>query len=74
VNLLTVGASFHVAAMSADARIVSKHERQSLLERLTAIHPLLAHHLEEEVVDPYHTTVERLRHAGVNLTWTHRKK
>ncbi len=72
VNLLTAGASFHVAAMSADARIVSEQERQNLVERLEAIHPILARRLEEEVVDPYHTTVERLRHAGVHLTWKHR--
>lgn len=69
VNLAQAGASFHVAAMSADRRIVSQQERQSLLERLAAIHPALARHLEEEVVDPYHTTLQRLRHAGIKLTW-----
>jgi len=69
VNLMEAGASFHVAAMSADPRIVSRQERHSLLERLESIHPALVRNLEEEVVDPYHCTLERLQHAGVKLTW-----
>ena len=69
VNLLKAGASFHVAAMTADARIVTRQERQSLLDRLASIHPPLVDNLEEEVVDPYHTTLERLQHAGVKLSW-----
>ena len=69
VNLMEAGASFHVASMTADARIVPREERQALLNRLRAIHPALVGDLEEEVVDPYHTTLERLRHAGVKLTW-----
>jgi uncharacterized Fe-S cluster-containing radical SAM superfamily protein len=69
VNLMQAGASFHVAAMSADARIVSQEERQSLLDRLNAIHPALVRHLEEEVVDPYHTTLQRLQHVGMELAW-----
>jgi uncharacterized Fe-S cluster-containing radical SAM superfamily protein len=68
-NLMEAGASFHVAAMSADPRIVTKQERQSLRERLASIHPSIAANLEEEVVDPYHTTLERLKYAGVKLTW-----
>jgi uncharacterized Fe-S cluster-containing radical SAM superfamily protein len=67
VNLLEAGASFHVAAMSADTRIMTKQEREGLLSRLASIHPALVDNLEEEVVDPYHTTLERLRHAGVKL-------
>jgi len=69
VNLMEAGASFHVAAMSADPRIITKEERQSLLERLASIDPALVRNLEEEVVDPYHCTLERLQHAGVRLTW-----
>jgi hypothetical protein len=69
VNLLKAGASFHVAAMSADTRIVSKQERQSLLDRIASIHPALVRNLEEEVVDPYNTTIDRLRYAGVTLDW-----
>jgi len=68
-NLMEAGASFHVAAMSADPRIVTKEERQSLLERLASIEPALVRNLEEEIVDPYHCTLERLQHAGVRLTW-----
>jgi len=69
VNLLKAGASFHVAAMSADPRIIDRDERQSLIARLASIDSALAKNLEEEVVDPYHTTLERLQHAGVKLTW-----
>lgn len=68
-NLMEAGASFHVAAMSADSRIVDTNERQSLLDRLASIDPTLVDNLEEEVVSPYHNTLERLRHAGVNLAW-----
>jgi len=68
-NLMEAGASFHVAAMSADTRIVTKEERQNLLERLASIHPTLVSKLEEEVVDSYHCTLERLRYAGIKLTW-----
>ena len=67
-NLIQAGASFHVATMTADLRIVDKHERQSLLDRLESIHPALVRNLEEEVVDPYPITLERLRHAGFELT------
>lgn len=66
-NLLKARASFHVAAMTADPRFVNKQERQSLIDRLASIHPALVSNLEEEVVSPYHATVERLRHAGVRL-------
>lgn len=69
VNLLKAGASFHIAAMTADARIVNKQERQCLLARLASIHTALVDNLEEEVVDPYYTTLERLQHAGVKLNW-----
>jgi len=69
VNLMEAGASFHVAAMSADSRIVDRHERQSLLDRLASIDPILVDNLEEEEVSPYHNTLERLRYAGVKLAW-----
>lgn len=69
VNLLEAGASFHVAAMTADPRIVSNQERQALIDRLGTIEPALVDHLEEEVVDPYRTTLERLRHANMELDW-----
>ena len=69
VNLIKAGASFHVAAMSADPRLTTHQERQCLLDRLSSIHPVLAENLEEEVIAPYHTTLERLHHAGVKLAW-----
>ena len=69
VNLVNAGASFHVAAMSADSRIVSERERQSLLDRLSSIDRALADYIEEEVVDAYPTTLERLRYAGVEIPW-----
>jgi uncharacterized Fe-S cluster-containing radical SAM superfamily protein len=68
-SLKRAGGSFHVAAMTADRRMVSRWERQSLLDRLASIDSSLVDNLEEEVVDPYHTTLERLRHAGVELDW-----
>ena len=69
VNLMQAGAGFHVAAMTADPRIMDRHERQSLLDRLASIEAALVTNLEEEMVDPYHTTLERLRHAGIKLQW-----
>ena len=69
VNLIRAGASFHVAAMSAHSRIVDGQERQSLVDRLASIDPSLVDNLEEEVVSPYHNTLERLRHAGLKLEW-----
>ncbi len=74
VNLIRSGVRFHAAAMSADSRIVSKEERQILLDRLSAIHPALVRNLEEEMVDPYPTTLERLRRAGIHLAWDRHKR
>lgn len=51
-NLKECGVSFHVAAMSADPRIMSAEERISLLERLAQIDRTLTLNLEEEVIDP----------------------
>ena len=63
-NLLDAGATFHVASMSADPRFMDQVERKSLIHKLYDLEPGLARHLEEEVVDPYKTTLERLRFAG----------
>jgi uncharacterized Fe-S cluster-containing radical SAM superfamily protein len=57
-------ASFHVASMSGDSRFMGKEERQSLLKKLREIDPRLVKHLEEEVVDPYRTTLLRLKYAN----------
>ena len=51
-NLLKAGASFHVAAMSADSRIVDRQERRSLIDRLVSLDQTLVDSLEEEVVAP----------------------
>ena len=66
-NLLSAGASCHVAAMSADSRFMTKKERKDLFERLEAIYPALVRNLEEEIVTPYPAARERLRHVGVNV-------
>jgi uncharacterized Fe-S cluster-containing radical SAM superfamily protein len=66
-NLLDAGASFHVASMSADERFMEKTEREQLIRKLRDIEPTLLENLEEEVVDPYRTTIERLKHAGIEV-------
>lgn len=53
--------SFHVAAMT-DPRLMSVEERRALLAKLHATG--YRDYLEEEVCDPYHTSVQRLRSAG----------
>lgn len=68
-NLLDCDVSFHVAAMSADPRVMDGKERESLLRKLSDIDVKLAVKLEEEVVDPYRTALARLRYAGLNLKW-----
>jgi len=62
------GIRFHVAAMT-DPRIMSSSERAELIKRLWRIDPRQALSLEEKVVDPYETAIERLRKAGVEITW-----
>ena len=68
-NLLSAGASCHVATMSADPRFMKEEERKSLFERLEAIHPALVRNLEEEIVTPYPAARDRLRHAGIEVDW-----
>jgi hypothetical protein len=48
-------------------------ERKSLILKLAAIDPKLAFNLEEEVVDPYDTTLARLGDAGLELKWPLRR-
>ncbi|MDI6903726.1 MAG: radical SAM protein [Methanocellales archaeon] len=67
-NLLKYDVSFHVAAMT-DHRIMSSAERASLVKRLAGIDSRLVTNLEEEVVDPYPTTLKRLEYAGMKLKW-----
>jgi uncharacterized Fe-S cluster-containing radical SAM superfamily protein len=68
-NLLSAGASCHVAAMSADPRFMIEEERKDLFERLEKIHPALVRNAEEEIVTPYPAARERLRHAGIEVDW-----
>ena len=64
-------ASFHVASMSKDPRFMDKEERESLLKKLKEIDPRLLKRLEEEVVDPYQTTLLRLKYANFKAPSMH---
>jgi len=68
-NLLDYNVSFHVAAMSADPRIVTPQERQNLIRKLAEIDQRLVLNLEEEVMDAYDTTLARLKLAGWKVEW-----
>jgi uncharacterized Fe-S cluster-containing radical SAM superfamily protein len=68
-NLLDYNVSFHVAAMSADPRIATQKERESLTKKLGEIDPRLVLNLEEEVMDGYETTLARLKFAGLEVDW-----
>ena len=69
----TLGKRWHVAAMSLDPRIMTWEERFSLFKKLMEIDPLIVLLLEEEVVDPYDTTLLRLKVAGWELKWPLKK-
>ncbi len=64
--------SFHVAAMT-DRRVMDEEERKNLIKKLSGIDLALGIHLEEERIDPYDTTLERLKRAGVELEWGRRE-
>jgi uncharacterized Fe-S cluster-containing radical SAM superfamily protein len=68
-NLKDFGVSFHIAAMT-DPRIMDNEERKILIRKVMEIDPRLALHIEEEIIDPYETTLARLKHAAVDLDWT----
>ena len=72
-NLLDYGVSFHVAAMSADPRIMSPDERELLVKKLDEIDPRLVLNLEEEVMDGYDTTLARLKLADLKVEWPLRR-
>lgn len=67
-------ASFHVAAMSADPRIMQKEERFELIKKLLKIDERLVLNFEEEVVDLYKTALLRLDKASLKLEWPLRAK
>ena len=73
-NLLDYGVSFHVAGMMDDPRIVSPEERIELARRLAEINPKLVVTFEGEVIDPYQTTLARLKAAGLQLEWPLKKR
>jgi len=68
-NLIKHDCSFHVAAMSADPRIMNSEEKVPLLSKLGGIDETLITSLEEEVIDPYQTTLKRLEYAGCKIEW-----
>jgi len=68
-NLLDYHVSFHVAAMSADPRIMTPEERKNLIRKLAEIDPSLVINLEEEVMDAYDTTLARLKLADWKVEW-----
>ncbi len=68
-NLADYNVRFHVAAMSADPRIVEAEERGNLIRRLAEIDPRLVLNLEEEVMDSYNTTIARLKYANLRVKW-----
>jgi len=63
-NLKKGGVNFHVAAMT-DSRLMSKEERAMILAKLKSMD--YEDYLEEERCDPYPTTLERLKRAGLRL-------
>jgi len=58
--LLDEGIYARAAAMT-DLRVMPKEERQTLIRRLNQIYPRLGRELEEEQIDRYDTTVNRLK-------------
>ncbi len=63
-NLIQAGVSFHVAAMT-DPRLMPSEERRNLLRRLRETG--YTGWVEEEVCDPYRTSLVRLKAAGFNI-------
>jgi len=63
-NLKTEGIYFRVASMS-DSRLMSKEERKEMVRKLREVG--YKEYLEEEICDPYDTSVVRLRQAGFSI-------
>jgi len=63
-NLKKAGLNFHVAAMT-DRRLMPSEERNILIKKLKAIR--YENYLEEEICDPYPTSVIRLEKANFKL-------
>jgi len=73
-NLLDFEVSFHAAGMLDDPRIVEPQERVELAWKLAEIDPKLVANFEGEVVDPYDSTLARLKAAGLDLEWPLRQR
>lgn len=65
-NLSDAGVSCHTAAMT-DPRIMPKEEKEFLIKNLREIDNRIVKNLEEEIIDPYPSTLKRLRLAGIKL-------
>jgi uncharacterized Fe-S cluster-containing radical SAM superfamily protein len=64
--------NFHVAAMT-DRLTMDRRERKILLKKLSEIDIDLANQPEEEHIDPYETTLKRMKKAGIELKWVHER-
>lgn len=63
-NLMDAGLKFHVACMN-DPALMSREENNAMLRKLKELN--YQDYLEEEVCDPYFTSVKRLEKAGYQV-------
>lgn len=63
-NLLKSNINFNVACMS-DPRLMPVNERREMIKKLKEIG--YSRYLEEEICDPYNTTIVRLKAAGFDI-------
>lgn len=63
-NLMDAGLKFHVACMN-DPAIMSREENKAVLKKLKELN--YHDYLEEEVCDPYFTSIKRLEKAGYQI-------
>jgi len=63
-NLVKYGVKFLIC-ISSDPRIMSERERLLLIEKLEAIDPVLISNIDEETLLPFKTSLERMRHSGL---------
>ena len=63
-NLMRAGVKFHVACMN-DPVLMEREENQAMMKKLKELN--YQDYLEEEVCDPYYTSVKRLEKAGYQI-------
>ena len=63
-NLINAGVKFHVACMN-DPALMPEQENKAMLEKLEELN--YQDYLEEEVCDPYYTSIRRLEKAGYQI-------